>query len=844
MPMNPHKGEKQDAFMARCVPDLMGPNKDKRPQDQAVAACLSIWRKDKGEPEPSKSATQVSDIIRRWHKKFGADPSLAMIIKIADCPEPEDDETKQEYMDRCMDEVGDDGDTGDYSAEDACELTWEDEGEPYSGLMEDSGHKGLVHKTATTEEKGMEFILSDATPDRFGDIVDPKGWDFKSFTRNPIALFNHDPNFIVGSWKGLRVHDEALRGHLTLAPKGTSARIDEIRSLVEAGILKAVSVGFKPVESKPREDGRQPHQRGPFDMGGMIYTKSELVETSLVSIPANPNALAVAKSLRISKETQALVFREHAGKESGVVSKSGAQHRAEHGRERARAITAEHGKSKPAVRGQTIMLSQRIQDAEKTVVRMRDELNEHLATIDDANPDPGLVEVTEGLTTKLASAERNLAALKAAEARLANGGGTTSNGGDGDGNLPAVIERNKNAMMGATAFRQVNADRAIAERMVGTGPRPFGLAPKKVSPVDFLIRQGVVAAFSHATRKNPDEVRQLIYGNDDCTRAYIDYVAKAASAAAMTSVTGWAAELVQQVYGDFLQLLGPTTVMPALSAMGLTLTFGRAGKINIPSRSATPSIAGSFVGEGQPIPVRQAAFVTQALTPKKLGVITSWTREIDEHSLPAIEGVLRDSIAIDTGIAIDVVLLDTNAATTIRPAGIRSGVAGLTPTAGGGFNALIGDLTGLAGALLTATAGHIRSGVFLMNPQQAMSIGFMQPPNAAAPLFPLRDEIQAGRLAGFRVIISANVPLKTVIFLDAADFVSVGSESPRFEVSDQATLHYEDTNPSDITGGTPSPAVPVRSLWQTDSIALRLVWPLNWTLRRPGMVAWVAGVTW
>jgi hypothetical protein len=131
-----------------------------------------------------------------------------------------------------------------------------------------------------------------------------------------------------------------------------------------------------------------------------------------------------------------------------------------------------------------------------------------------------------------------------------------------------------------------------------------------------------------------------------------------------------------------------------------------------------------------------------------------------------------------------------------------------------------------------------------MNPQQTLSISLTQPPYAATGLFPFADEIGNGRLRTFSVIESANVPLGMVIALDAADFVSAGSEAPRFEVSDQATLHFDDTNPQDITGGTPSPAVPVRSMFQTDSMALRLVWPMNWTLRRTGMVSWVSSVTW
>jgi hypothetical protein len=56
----------------------------------------------------------------------------------------------------------------------------------------------------------------------------------------------------------------------------------------------------------------------------------------------------------------------------------------------------------------------------------------------------------------------------------------------------------------------------------------------------------------------------------------------------------------------------------------------------------------------------------------------------------------------------------------------------------------------------------------------------------------------------------------------------------------------EDTTPLDIgTAGSPATvAAPVKSMWQTDSLALRLILPTNWTIRRAGVVAWVAGVTW
>jgi hypothetical protein len=75
---------------------------------------------------------------------------------------------------------------------------------------------------------------------------------------------------------------------------------------------------------------------------------------------------------------------------------------------------------------------------------------------------------------------------------------------------------------------------------------------------------------------------------------------------------------------------------------------------------------------------------------------------------------------------------------------------------------------------------------------------------------------------------------------------AVGGEGPRFELSDQATLHLEDTTPADIVSGTtgPTAAFPVKSMWQTDSIAMRLILEMNWLVRRAGVVAAVTGVTW
>ncbi len=135
------------------------------------------------------------------------------------------------------------------------------------------------------------FVLTTETADRVGDIVMLKGLDTSNFKNNPVALVHHRMgDFPVGIWKNLRIHGDALLADLTLAAKGTSQMADLARSLIEQGILRAVSVTFKPNEAEPLKPR------------GMRFTKSELLEASLVSVPMNPRAVMVAKSLGMSDE--------------------------------------------------------------------------------------------------------------------------------------------------------------------------------------------------------------------------------------------------------------------------------------------------------------------------------------------------------------------------------------------------------------------------------------------------------------------------------------------------------------------------------------------------------------
>ena len=655
----------------------------------------------------------------------------------------------------------------------------------------------MVYKTHAGDGDGLEFVMSDETVDLMDDVILSDGWDLTNFKsgRNPIALFGHDSSFPIGRWKNVRVENKQLIGELELAQPGTSERINEIIGLVRQGILRAVSVGFRAIKYEPREGS---------DKGGYTYLKQRLMETSLVSVPANPNSLMVARSLKTSPETIDLVFAEHGAGDQI----------------RRRELTGKHATTPRKGKGSAMSLAQRIIDVEAKLIAARDALEAFVNGSDDSNVSDADLEKNEQLRADVVRLERTHASLIENEKLLV-------------GQIEAPTLRSRSL---STTVLSPEAPRVASPSVIPS-------IRKELDPIEYIVRAAAVALMAKSTGKPEDQERQRMYGDDPMTKTIMDMVTRSATYPATTILTGWAAELAQQTWTALMPLLMPASIMPRLGARGLTLAFGTAGKIWIPTRSRTPSIGGSFVGEGGAIPVRQGAFTSQFLTPKKMAVITVWTKEMQDHSQPAIEGVLREAIQQDTAVAVDSVLLDANAATVIRPAGLLNGIAAITATAitNGALAAIIGDIGALVSAITTATYGNVRSLVWLMNPTDMLRAGLISAANTG--VFPFREELANKQLANIPVIDSATVPAKTLILIDAADFVVAGGGAPRMEMSDQATLHMDDAA-TELVASPSTVAAPQRSLFQTDSIALRMVLPLNWVQRRTGTIAWTQNVTW
>lgn len=211
-----------------------------------------------------------------------------------------------------------------------------------------------------------------------------------------------------------------------------------------------------------------------------------------------------------------------------------------------------------------------------------------------------------------------------------------------------------------------------------------------------------------------------------------------------------------------------------------------------------------------------------------MAILTSLSNELAEHSTPNAEVVIRTVVTESAARALDGALLSNAAADATRPAGILAGVVGLTPSTGGGVAALAADVEALVNAITAAGGG--RRIMLFMSPGKASKVRLLAPGIG----FPLE------------IVPAPSLPAATIVAVDPGGFVTGFGSEPRIDVSRETTLHYEDTSPSQIsTVGTPNTvAAPSRSLYQIDAYALRLILPVAWAVRAPGLVQTISNVTW
>jgi len=252
------------------------------------------------------------------------------------------------------------------------------------------------------------------------------------------------------------------------------------------------------------------------------------------------------------------------------------------------------------------------------------------------------------------------------------------------------------------------------------------------------------------------------------------------------------------------------------------LNFDGHGVLAIPGMIAAATDT-PWVAPGSPIPVSQLSTSnTSTLVPHGIKVICVLTREMISGS--NAEQVVRMALNASVGAKIDAALWASTRATATAAAGLLADLTSLTPSTGTTHDALRLDI----GKLTDAVA-----------PVGGTNLVFVGAPGAAAKM--LAD---VGSQFPYAVLSSGALAAQTVVCV-APDALAVAVDpAPQIDVSRAGTGAMEDTTPLPIADASGTVAPNVRSIWQSDSLGIRLTMQLSFGLRHSSGAAFISSCTW
>ena len=147
--------------------------------------------------------------------------------------------------------------------------------------LESFGHLREVD----SEKSRVKAVISTGDIARDDAIIDPEGWDFSNYDRNPVVLWMHND----GAMPFARTVDRIAGANELIAtaefdmedPMGAT-----VFRKIAAGFVNATSVRWLPKRTELITEGK-----GKGERQVLIFREQELLEWSFVTIPADPKAL-------------------------------------------------------------------------------------------------------------------------------------------------------------------------------------------------------------------------------------------------------------------------------------------------------------------------------------------------------------------------------------------------------------------------------------------------------------------------------------------------------------------------------------------------------------------------
>lgn len=638
--------------------------------------------------------------------------------------------------------------------------------------------------------RSFEGIASTPTPDRMGDVVEPRGAKFKL----PIPLlYQHDAQRPIGQITEATVTPSGIRVKAVVNqlsdPPSLKERLDVAWAEIKAGLVRGLSIGFNPLEAEPI------NPKEPW--GALRFKAWEWLELSAVTIPANQDASITAiKSIDERLREAAPGQRAKAHPPPGA---SGTQ-----------TNRPQAGFFSPQGKGMNMQSIQQqlaaLKEARQTKAARLTELDEARAARGGSFTEDERAEV-KGITTEVQDLDDQIAVKQV----LAN-----------------------------ESISAKPVESTIVARGMGGAPS-FGFV-RKADPDDKFqgqseVRRIIARALAFNSLKSGEfrsagEIAEQRWGK---THPMLVQVIKSGVAGATEASGGTWAELVQadgRFTGDFVEFLYSMTVFDRLAL--------REVPANVIVKGQDGAATGYWVGEGKGIPVSAGSGSAVTLTPLKVGAISVASNEILADSSPAAEMLIRDSLVEASAQKVDTTFFSTTAASAgVSPAGILNGLsagdsAGNTPAH------VVADIQAL---LANFISGKYQSELTLVTtPTLAAAVGLMMN-SLGLPAFANSNLTQkGGNFQGYPVLTGHNVPSGDVIMLSARDIWKIGDSGVQVSVSQEAMIE-QDTAPSGDTGTPAAASANFTSMFQEESTAFKVVRRINWAKRRSDAVAYIGGAS-
>lgn len=402
-----------------------------------------------------------------------------------------------------------------------------------------------------------------------------------------------------------------------------------------------------------------------------------------------------------------------------------------------------------------------------------------------------------------------------------------------DSHLKRLRTMEKAQAATAKPAKGASADEGSASRDARS---PIIVKEQKVEPGIRFARFARCMILGKRNHSSPLDIAKQLYGERD--PQIIQMVEKANVQAINTSTD---AALIGNVGGvaDYVEFLRDRTIV------------GRFGSGGIPSLRRVPfyypvvtqATGGTayWVAEGSAKPLTRPTWTRTDLAPLTVAGLAAVTIQALRFSSPDADRALRDDLTAAVVEAIDSAFIDpaNSGVPGAKPAAITNGITGTVASSGSDAAAIRADVRA-AMSLFVAANNPLTSGVWVMSGSNALGASMLMNPLGQPEFTGLG--VNGGTFMQLPVIVSEAAGT-TVSLLNAGDIWLADEGGVGVDMSTDASLDMVDNPTGTSTGADPTETTLV-SMFQTNSVAIRVEKFINWARRRPTGIATITGATW